>query len=364
MALDPLSRPQSVFALQKELSREIERRYTKLSFSERLKLAARKPHRWRQGLTLMHRPHEHCTFAAPRGDTCLPWDGPAVDHEVWYVYQVSRKGGREKNEDRMGYCYTRDSPACSRWPTAWAAIPRARWPRSSRCRRWRPMFQKRLPRPTLEGSAALPAGRHPGRPPPAAALCHRPKAFTDTPRTTIVACRHPGRQRIVLGPLRRFAALPRARRQASSRAPATTRTPSCSEAHVATWCRWMNQPLNRNVLFTCLGSPGKPVIDSGPAPWCCASGDRRAALLGRAVGQRSRIPTSSRRCSRSFPICTIRCPRWWSRRCATAVREERQRHRAGGRMGSLGRGRRQRQRQRVHRARSARTSSRPPSRPA
>ena len=25
------------------------------------------------------------------------------------TYQVSRKGGREKNEDRMGYCYTRDS---------------------------------------------------------------------------------------------------------------------------------------------------------------------------------------------------------------------------------------------------------------
>src|SRR5881398_3938992 len=38
MSLDPLSRPQSVFALQKELSREIERRYTTLSFSERLKL--------------------------------------------------------------------------------------------------------------------------------------------------------------------------------------------------------------------------------------------------------------------------------------------------------------------------------------
>ncbi|MCR5868472.1 MAG: serine/threonine protein kinase [Aquincola tertiaricarbonis] len=38
MSLDPLSRPQSVFALQKELARESERRYTKLSFSERLKL--------------------------------------------------------------------------------------------------------------------------------------------------------------------------------------------------------------------------------------------------------------------------------------------------------------------------------------
>jgi hypothetical protein len=30
MSLDPLARPQSVFALQKELSRETERRYTKL----------------------------------------------------------------------------------------------------------------------------------------------------------------------------------------------------------------------------------------------------------------------------------------------------------------------------------------------
>ena len=38
MSLDPLSRPQSVFALQKELSREGERRYTKLSVSEKVRL--------------------------------------------------------------------------------------------------------------------------------------------------------------------------------------------------------------------------------------------------------------------------------------------------------------------------------------
>ena len=25
------------------------------------------------------------------------------------VFQISRRGGREKNEDRMGYCYTRES---------------------------------------------------------------------------------------------------------------------------------------------------------------------------------------------------------------------------------------------------------------
>lgn len=38
MSLDPLSRPQSVFALQKELSREGERRYTRLSVGERMRL--------------------------------------------------------------------------------------------------------------------------------------------------------------------------------------------------------------------------------------------------------------------------------------------------------------------------------------
>lgn len=38
MSLDPLSRPQSVFTLQKELSREGERRYSKLSVTEKVRL--------------------------------------------------------------------------------------------------------------------------------------------------------------------------------------------------------------------------------------------------------------------------------------------------------------------------------------
>ena len=38
MALDPLARPQSVFALQKELSREAERRYTKMSVGEKVRM--------------------------------------------------------------------------------------------------------------------------------------------------------------------------------------------------------------------------------------------------------------------------------------------------------------------------------------
>ncbi len=39
MAIDPLARPQSVFALQKELAREGERRYTKLSVGEKVRLS-------------------------------------------------------------------------------------------------------------------------------------------------------------------------------------------------------------------------------------------------------------------------------------------------------------------------------------
>jgi serine/threonine protein kinase len=38
MSLDPLSRPQSVFALQKELNRESERRYTNLSVGEKVRM--------------------------------------------------------------------------------------------------------------------------------------------------------------------------------------------------------------------------------------------------------------------------------------------------------------------------------------
>jgi hypothetical protein len=38
MSLDALSRPQSVFALQKELGREGERRYTKLTVAEKVRL--------------------------------------------------------------------------------------------------------------------------------------------------------------------------------------------------------------------------------------------------------------------------------------------------------------------------------------
>ena len=91
MSLDPLSRPQSVFALQKELSRESERRYTKLTVGEKVRL---------QFDTMVSDTKKTSRKATGFGDQI---------QMKFSVFQVSRKGGREKNEDRMGYCYTRES---------------------------------------------------------------------------------------------------------------------------------------------------------------------------------------------------------------------------------------------------------------
>ena len=47
------------------------------------------------------------------------------------VFQISRKGGRPRNEDRMGYCYTRDAALfllAMAWEATRAAMLRRNWP--------------------------------------------------------------------------------------------------------------------------------------------------------------------------------------------------------------------------------------------
>ncbi len=79
-----------MFALQKELSREGERRYTKLTLRRKVRLSIDNIRSFdKKGLPRRQR-HESTRMK-------------------FSVFQVSRKGGREKNEDRMGYCYTRES---------------------------------------------------------------------------------------------------------------------------------------------------------------------------------------------------------------------------------------------------------------
>jgi hypothetical protein len=116
MALDPLSRPQSVFALQKELSREGERRYTKLSVAEKMRLqldtlvSDTKKNVQKVGEPASEpSPNDRSTPSGSAGPYSLTMPGIPAAQMKFSVFQISRRGGREKNEDRMGYCYTRES---------------------------------------------------------------------------------------------------------------------------------------------------------------------------------------------------------------------------------------------------------------
>src|SRR6476660_4167668 len=100
------------------------------------------------------------------------------------VFQISRKGGREKNEDRMGYCYTRESglfvlaDGMGGHPEGEVAAQLALQTISA-------LYQKEA-RPTIEDtteflSTALMAAHH------QIIRYASEKGMLDTPRTTLVA---------------------------------------------------------------------------------------------------------------------------------------------------------------------------------
>ena len=91
MSLDPLSRPQSVFALAEGTQ---PRRRTPLH----------QAHGRRESATVDRQHAFIRKEGAAEGGSAH--DTPGMKFSV---FQVSRKGGRLKNEDRMGYCYTRES---------------------------------------------------------------------------------------------------------------------------------------------------------------------------------------------------------------------------------------------------------------
>lgn len=174
------------------------------------------------------------------------------------VFQVSRKGGREKNEDRMGYSYTRGSgifilaDGMGGHPEGEVAAQLALQAISA-------MFQKEAKPEVPNVSAFLEA---------ALMAAHRQilryaieKGMLDTPRTTIVAAVvqagavswiHCGDSRLYL--VRQGELLAR------------TRDHSFIEQHQNGGAgAKLPDRFNRNVLFTCLGSPTKPVFDlTGP----------------------------------------------------------------------------------------------------
>jgi serine/threonine protein phosphatase PrpC len=174
------------------------------------------------------------------------------------VYQISRRGGREKNDDRMGYCYTRDSglfalaDGMGGHPEGEVASQLALQTLSAHFQR---EAKPRLSEPLRFLHDAIVAGHH------QLLRYATERALLDTPRTTVVACllqgnaaywAHCGDSRLYL--------------VRGDKLVARTRDHSYSElqdtmAQVVP----IGERFNRNVLFTCLGSPGKPVIDTaGP----------------------------------------------------------------------------------------------------
>ncbi len=174
------------------------------------------------------------------------------------VYQISRKGGREKNEDRMGYCYTRDSGLFA-LADGMGGHPEGEVASQLALQTLAGAFQREA-KPALKSplrflQEAILAGHH------QLLRYATERSLVDTPRTTIVACviqgnaaywAHCGDSRLYL--VRDGALMQRTRDHSYTELQETL-------AHVVP----IDARFNRSVLFTCLGSPGKPVVDTvGP----------------------------------------------------------------------------------------------------
>jgi serine/threonine protein phosphatase PrpC len=182
------------------------------------------------------------------------------------VYQVSRKGGREKNEDRMGYCYTRDAGLFA-LADGMGGHPEGEVASQLALQTLAAMFQReakpKLAEPLRFLHDAIIAGHH------QLLRYATERGLMDTPRTTIVACliqgnaaywAHCGDSRLYL--------------VRGDKLVARTRDHSYSELQeTLSQVVPMGDRVNRNVLFTCLGSPGKPVVDTA-GPLLVNPGDR------------------------------------------------------------------------------------------
>jgi PPM family protein phosphatase len=175
------------------------------------------------------------------------------------VFQVSRQGGRKVNEDRMGYCYTRKS-GIFLLADGMGGHPQGEVAAQLALQTIAALYQKEAKPEIADVGAFLNT---------AVMLAHHQilhysteKGLPDAPRTTIVAALvqdgcvswiHCGDSRFYL--VRQGELLVRTRDHSF-----LEQRRSAGGSVIAPECR-----INRNVLFTCLGSPIKPVVDvKGP----------------------------------------------------------------------------------------------------
>lgn len=172
------------------------------------------------------------------------------------VFQVSRKGGRQNNEDRMGYIYTRES-ALFILADGMGGHPEGEVAAELALQTMSAMYQREA-KPVVRDpveflSSALMASHH------QIIRYAGEKGMLDTPRTTLVACLmqdgqahwvHCGDSRLYL--------------VRAAELVVRTRDHSYIEQAQSDRVAQLDR-INRNVLFTCLGSPTKPIFDvSGP----------------------------------------------------------------------------------------------------
>ncbi|THU04082.1 serine/threonine-protein phosphatase [Lampropedia puyangensis] len=170
------------------------------------------------------------------------------------VFQTSHQGGRARNEDRMGYCHTQES-ALFVLADGMGGHPEGETAAQIALQTMAALFKKQA-QPTLDDiphfleSSLLTAHRQILR-------YAIDKGMPDSPRTTLVAAViqdgqiqwiHCGDSRLYL--TRQSALLTR------------TRDHSYSELRESILTK-MGE-MNRNVLFTCLGSPTRPIYDLSP----------------------------------------------------------------------------------------------------
>ncbi len=182
------------------------------------------------------------------------------------VYQVSRRGGREKNEDRMGYCYTREASLFA-LADGMGGHPEGEVAAQIALQTMAALFQRdaktKLDDPLKLLNESIIAGHH------QLLRYATERAMVDTPRTTAVACiiqrdvaywAHCGDSRLYL--------------VRDGKVMSRTRDHSYTELQESlSQVVPVSEKFNRNVLFTCLGSPGKPVIDTS-GPVALEPGDR------------------------------------------------------------------------------------------